>query len=276
MRGYSQYTIDRYRLTLNQLDTYLKEKNKSLNEPQNITIFDIHDYIWYIRNNWVCARSCNPVIYTIKAYFKYLKEVLELEVLDYSKIKWVKFADKRLWYFNDGDKYTILNAVNKWIGKKEITQIRNRLLTYMLLHTWLRVHEIAKIRVEEIWESLQVVGKWWKLRTVFLRKELLSLINLYLSKRKKESDFLFPAHSGDWHITTWSIENIYKKLSHQLGIHIHPHRFRHTFCTDLLHLPWSNIYDVARLMGHSKITTTQIYLGVDDRKLKELQFWLQF
>jgi integrase/recombinase XerC len=102
------------------------------------------------------------------------------------------------------------------------------------------------------------------------------MIKLYLSKRKKKSEYLFPAHSWEDHMKTWSIQNVYKKLSKQLGIHIHPHKFRHTFATDLLHLPWANIYNVAKLMGHKRITTTQIYLWVNDWELKKLQFWLKF
>ena len=145
----------------------------------------------------------------------------------------------------------------------------------MFLQTWLRCHELAKIKVSEIWESLQIVGKGGKLRTVYLRPELLEMIEEYLEERKRESEYLFDS-TKDWHIREWYIRTIFNKVSKKVWFHVHAHKFRHTFATDLLHIPWANIFNVATLMGHSRITTTQIYLWVDNSELKKLQFSLNY
>lgn len=276
IRGLSHHTVDRYTLTLDKFNLFLNKIWKDLDKPEEITINDIYDYLGFIKKKGLLPSSCNSILQAIRAYFKYLHNIQELHVLDHRRIISCKMPEKNLGFFNELDKVKILNAVKEWIGVKETTQIKNKLLTYMLLHTGLRVHELAKIKVSELSESLQVVGKGGVLRYVYLRKELLDMIKLYLSKRKKKSEYLFPAHSWEDHMKTWSIQNVYKKLSKQLGIHIHPHKFRHTFATDLLHLPWANIYNVAKLMGHKRITTTQIYLWVNDWELKKLQFWLKF
>ena len=148
-------------------------------------------------------------------------------------------------------------------------------MVYLFLHSWLRCSELAKIKVHEIWESLQVIGKWWKRRFVYLRPEILDLIYLYLGKRKKKSDYLFPWNKGN-HIGRDQINHIFSKMSKEIWIHIYAHKFRHTVATDLLHIPWSNIYAVSKILWHSRITTTQIYLWTDNMELKKLQFWLKF
>jgi site-specific recombinase XerD len=190
-------------------------------------------------------------------------------------VEYIKVPDRQVGFFSEKEKNQIIKTVKEWVGVKDITQMRNRLLTYILMQTWLRCHELAKIKVSEIWESLQIVGKGKKLRTVYLRKELLDMIGEYLSKRKRKSEYLFDS-TKEWHMREWSIRNIFNRMTKKLWFHIHAHKFRHTFATDLLHIPWSNIFNVAKLMWHSKITTTQIYLWVNDSELKNLQFRLDF
>lgn len=275
VRGFSQVTIERCELTLHNFDLFLNTLWKTINKPQNITILDICDYLSQMREKWLSPASSNAILSCIKSFLRYIDEILELNVCKYWRIRGIRRQAPNIWYFDEQEKEKILKAINEWFGTKKITQIRNRLLTYMFLHTGLRVQEIANIRVNEIGETLQIIGKWGKRRFVYLREELLGMIKEYLEIRNKKSDYLFPAPK-EWHIEVWTIKNVYKKLSKKLGFHIHPHKFRHTFAVDLLHLPWSNIYNVSRLMGHTWITTTQMYLGVNNTELKDLQFWLKF
>ena len=276
-RWLSSCTVIIYRNSLKRFSIFLNSIWKALDNPESITIQDIFSFTSRMSKRELAEKTIHSNLLSLRVFFHYLDEIMNMDVLEWEKIKWVKIHDKKIWFYNEEEKSQILESVDHWIGKKEITQLRNKVLTYMLMHTWLRVHEIAKIKVEEIWESLQIVGKWWKRRTVYLRPELLEMIWEYLSKREKESDYLFPSHNLDGgHIREWSIRNIYNKLTKELWFHIFPHKFRHTFCTDLLHIPWSSIYDVAKLMGHSSIKTTEIYLGTNSDILKKLQFWLVF
>jgi len=275
-RGLSIETITRYRKTLNSFELYLQTIWKSTNDPVEINLNDIYDFIACLRKRGLQASTCNTVLIWLKSFFKYLRIIQELNVLHSKRIHFVKQPDKDIWFFNKDQKRLILDKVNSWLGKREITQLRNKLLTYMLLNTWLRCSEIAKIKVKEIWENLQVIGKWKKRRTVYLKKELLDMIREYLSKRKrKESEYLFDA-TTEWHIRESSIRGIYRKLTKSLGFRIHAHKFRHTFATDLIHIPWANIYNVATLLWHKNINTTQIYIGLDDWECKKLQFSLNY
>lgn len=273
-RHYSNSTVIWYSKALNKFDMFLATVGKKIDDPENIKLIDIYNFLEDMSKSWLTARTCAWYIDGVRGYLKYCKNVIELDILDTKKIKSPKVPDREIWFFSKEEKQHIIKTANKWIGVKEITKLRNKLLTYMFLQTGLRCHEIAKIKVNEIWENLQVIGKWGVRRFVFLRPEILHLVYLYLAKRKKKSDYLFDGSKGS-HLTTDRIRRIYSNLSKEIGIHVHPHKFRHTFATDLLHIPWSNIYSVAKLLGHKKITTTQIYLWADNMELKKLQFWLK-
>ena len=276
VRQYSEATIYNYKRSLKKLDQYLIKINKSVNDPENIKLVDMYNFMEDMSKNWLSARTCAWYIRGVVGYFKYCKYVLELEVLDVKKIHTPKIPERKIWYFSEEEKKALLKVVNSWLGYKEETRIRNRLLVYLFLHTWLRCRELAKIKVFDIvGENLQVVGKWWSRRFVYLRKELLDMIYLYLGKRKKDSDYLFAWYKQD-HITTDQIKHIIEKIGKLAGVHAYPHKFRHTFATDLLHVPESNIYTVAKLLGHKRISTTQIYLGTNNIELKKIQFWLKF
>ena len=273
-RGYSQSTLTWYKFTLGKFEERLAWKGKSIDDPENIKLVDIYNFIEKLNEDDVSPRTRAWIIDWVRGYLKYCKEIVELDIVDLHKIKSPKVPDREIWFFNKEQKEQILKLFNKWVGKSEIVKLRNKLLTYMLLHTGLRCHEIAKIKVCEIWESLQVIGKWGRRRFVFLRKEILDLIYLYLGRRKRKSDFLFDWTKG--HLTTDRIRRIFNTQSKKLWFRIHTHKFRHTFATDLLHVPWANIFAVSKLLGHKKITTTQIYLGTDNSELKKIQFWLSF
>jgi len=268
-------TITNYKKSLKYLDKYLTTIKKSVDDPENIKLVDIYNFIEDLSKNWLSAKTIEWIINWVRAYLKYCKNIIELDVIDYHKIKPPKVPDREIWFFSKEEKQAILKLVNKWFWCREETRLRNKVMVYLFLHSWLRCSELAKIKVHEIWESLQVIGKWWKRRFVYLRPEVLDLIYLYLGKRKRKSDYLFPWYKKD-HIQRDQINHIFVKMSKEIWIHIHAHKFRHTFCTDLLHVPWANIYSVSKLMGHSRITTTQIYLWTDNTELKKLQFWLKY
>ena len=273
----ARLTVIKYTQALDKFDLFLQREWKSVDDPEEITIADIYDFISEMGEAWLSANYSNWIITWLKSYFNYLRDVLELNVIESRRIRYSKVPQRDIEYYDETEKNKILGMVNKWVGIKNVTKLRNKLLVYMFLHTWLRCHELAKIKVSDIGENLKVRGKWGKIRYVFLREELLDLIRHYLSIREKKSDYLFPTHNKwEGHIYECSIRGIFVKMSKELWFRIHPHGFRHTFANDLLRLPWSNIYNLAKLLWHSNISTTQVYLGCDNSELKRLQFWLKY
>ena len=276
VKQYADRTIKNYKKWLKKLEEYLATIWKTVEDPESIKLVDIYNFIEDMSKSWLSARTCAWHIRSIVSYFKYCKNIVELDILDYKKIHTPKIPERKIWYFSEEEKQAMLKIAKSWYWSSEEEAIRNKLIVYLFLHTWLRCHELAKIKLYDIsWESLQIVGKWGLRRFVYLRRELLDLVYLYLGKRSKESDYLFGGYKGT-HLTTDHIRHTIHKIGELAWVHAHPHKFRHTFATDLLHVPWSNIYTVAKLLGHKHISTTQIYLGADNSELKKIQFWLKF
>lgn len=275
-RQYSERTIHWYEKSLKKFDEFLATIGKNIDDPEAIKLVDIYNYMEDLARSGLTARTCAWYIDWVRGYLKYCKNVAELDILDVHKIKSPKIPEKQIWFFSKEEKQHILKVFKRGVWTKPLTQLRNRLLTVMLMQTWLRCHELAKIKLIDIsWESLQIIGKWGVRRFVYLRPEVRELMYQYLGKRKKKSDYLFDWSKGS-HLTTDRIRRIYSNLSKEIWIHVHAHKFRHTFATDLLHIPWANIYAVMKLLWHKRITTTQIYLGCDNQELKKLQFWLEY
>ena len=276
VKQYADRTIKNYKKWLKKLEEYLATIWKTVEDPESIKLVDIYNFIEDMSKSWLSARTCAWHIRSIVSYFKYCKNIAELDILDYKKIHTPKIPERKIWYFSEEEKQAMLKIAKSWYWSSEEEAIRNKLIVYLFLHTWLRCHELAKIKLYDIsWESLQIVGKWGVRRFVYLRRELLDLVYLYLGKRSKESDYLFGGYKGT-HLTTDHIRHTIHKIGELAWVHAYPHKFRHTFATDLLHVQWSNIYTVAKLMGHKHISTTQIYLGADNSELKKIQFWLKF
>lgn len=276
VKQYSEATVINYKKWLKKLEMYLATIGKTAEDPESIKLVDMYNFIEDMSKSWLSPRTCAGHIWWVVSYLKYCKNIVELDILDIKKIHAPKIPERKIWYYSEEQKAAMIKVVNEWIWYREETRIRNKLLVYLLLHTGLRVHELVKIRLNDIiGESLQVVGKWWLRRFVYLRPEIKNMIHLYLGKRKHDSNYLFGGYSWD-HLTTDQVRDVLERVGKAVWIHAYPHRFRHTFATNLLSVPGSNIYAVARLLGHKHISTTQIYLWADNTELKKIQFWLKF
>jgi integrase/recombinase XerD len=123
-------------------------------------------------------------------------------------------------------------------------------------------------------KQFSVVWKWSKIRATFLTKNAKEALVEYLKARTDDSDYLFISLSGNsmWKaLSRNSIEDIVRNYANLAWIEkkVTPHTLRHSFATTLLK-KWADIRAVQTLLGHSSITTTQIYTHVDDKYLKEI------
>ena len=150
VRQYSQETVYNYKRSLKKLDQYLATIWKNINDPESIKLVDMYNFMEDMSKNWLSARTCAWYIRGVVGYFKYCKDILELEVLDVKKIHTPKIPERKIWYFSESEKKALLKVVNGWLWYREETRIRNKLLVYLFLHTWLRCWELAKIKVFDI------------------------------------------------------------------------------------------------------------------------------
>jgi site-specific recombinase XerD len=164
--------------------------------------------------------------------------------------------------------------------------LRDRAILELLFSAGLRVSELVSLDRDHVnlnKGEFSVRGKGSKLRVVFLSEDARDAIFRYLEKRQDMDPALFSAvpiakkgftrgHDGaDLRLTGRSVQRLVKKYAAKAGLvkDVHPHTLRHSFATDLLR-NGADIRSVQAMLGHSSITTTQIYTHVTDEHLREV------
>ena len=276
-KGYSKSTIDNYYRTLIIFDDFLRISTNgegSVNLPHTIRLIDIDDFAIYLEKKGKDAKTVNNYLYGIKSFLKFCKHK-GLYVVDYDLISFQKEIDKKITALDLDKMKQLLLFMKNDQSKSELIRIRDYAMALMLIYTWLRVSELINLKVEDIKENIQIIGKWWKRRLVCLDAEYIKVIKLYLFLRKNiKSEYVFVSHSPNsyWNpISRNSVENIIREAGEKAGVgKVRPHRLRHTCATQMLE-NWGNIVYISQILGHSNIRTTQWYLDYSNDKLRETQ-----
>ena len=276
-KGYSKSTIDNYYRTLIIFDDFLRTSTGgegSVNLPHTIRLNDIDDFATYLEKKWKDAKTVNNYLYGIKSFLKFCKHK-GLYVMDYDLICFQKEYDKKITALDWDKMKQLLHFMKNDTSKSEILRIRDYAMALMLVYTGLRVSELINLRVEDIQENIQVIGKWGSRRWVSLDPEYVKVVRLYLFLRKNiKSDFVFVSHSPNsyWNkISRNSVENIIRAAGEKAGVgKVRPHKLRHTCATQMLE-NGGNIVYISQILGHKNLKTTQGYLDYSNDKLRETQ-----
>lgn len=227
------------------------------------------------------ARRCLSSFYT----WLQLEEIIsknpmnKVELLKENKTKKEAFTDLEVEVLRD-----------------ELSDERQRAMFETLLSTGCRVSELVGMRTDELEGNKIIVhGKGGKDRPVYLNARAQFALEKYLSLRNDESPWLFPASflSGQnaantskrcprttwWkdkkyvsvedHVNTSTVESKIRNAGRKHGIKAHPHKFRRTCATNALKKGMP-IEQVSKMLGHEQLSTTQIYLDLDDSELERL------
>ncbi|MFA6161624.1 MAG: site-specific tyrosine recombinase/integron integrase [Patescibacteria group bacterium] len=171
-----------------------------------------------------------------------------------------------------------------------ILQARDKAILELFFSTGMRVSELANLKIDQInldRDEFSVRGKGDKVRVVFISHHARHWLHEYLKLRKDESPNMFIRHdrarpssrvskAGEepkevGPITPRSIERLVHRYAVMAGItkKVSPHSLRHSFATDLL-MNGADLRSVQSMLGHSSITTTQIYTHVTNQQLREV------
>jgi len=261
---------------------YVKNKNIF---PADITQELVRRYRLYVNRlkdqegHDLKSITQNYHIIALRAFLRYLAW-RGIETLSAEKVPVAKQGDREINFLESAEINNILAMTNT----ETISGLRDRSMMEVLFSTGMRVSELVNLDTDDInFErgEIAVLGKGKKIRVVFLSKEALNWIDQYLKNRGFKrpehtpggaifEDPLFLSKKGD-RITVRSVERIVKKYAELAGItkSVSPHTLRHSFATDLL-IAGADIRSVQSMLGHSSITTTQVYTHVTDQHLKEV------
>ncbi len=274
-RNFSDNTLDAYLRDIRKLRDYA-EFDLENTGPLAITYENIQEYLYQVSKKKFSERSQARWISSIKSFFRYL---LEDEARTDNPAALLE-APKLGLYLPDtlsfGDVERILKAIdiNTDLGK------RNQCMIEVLYGCGLRVSELIDLKISNInfKESyLKVDGKGDKSRFVPLAEYTAALIRDYIAHTrskykitKKCEDILFLNSRGSA-MSRVIVFIIIKELTEKAGINkkISPHTFRHSFATHLLQ-NGADLRYIQEMLGHSSITTTEIYTHLKNEELRDV------
>jgi len=220
--------------------------------------------------------TLNYHLIALRSFFKFCAK-RDIPSLPADKIELAKAARKQVTFLNQDEIERLFSAPKI----DNIQGVRDRAILELLFSSGLRVSELVGINKEDInlkRKEFMVRGKGQKDRPIFISDNAVWWINQYLEKRKDNTSPLFIRYSGNkqislsgnyYRLTARSVQRLVSRYAILAGItkHVSPHTLRHSFATDLL-MNGADLRSVQAMLGHSNISTTQIYTHVTDPHLK--------
>lgn len=214
----------------------------------------------------------------LRGFLGYLSK-RDIISLSPEKIELPKISRKQVTFLHYDEVEHMLDA----IPLDDEVGLRDRAIAELLFSSGLRVSELVNLNRDHVntkRREFMVRGKGQKDRPVFIGEAAAQRVNDYLGSRLDNLPPLFLSYSrnnsvsnrGDYRrLTSRSIQRIISKYARLAGItkHVSPHTMRHSFATDLL-MNGADIRSVQSMLGHSSISTTQVYTHVTDEHLREV------
>ena len=214
----------------------------------------------------------------LRGFLAYLSK-RDIPSMSPDKIELPKVSRRQVTFLH----YDEIERLLEQVDTSSETGLRDRAIIELLFSSGLRVSELVNLNrdhINTVRREFMVRGKGQKDRPVFISESASQHVNNYLDSRSDNFPPLFisysrnitPTTSGDYRrLTSRSIQRIINKYTHMAGItkHVSPHTMRHSFATDLL-MNGADIRSVQVMLGHSSISTTQVYTHVTDEHLREV------
>jgi tyrosine recombinase XerC len=268
-KNYSKYTIKSYKKDITQFIEFLKEKK--IFDFEKVEYEDFINFIGKLKSSNLKEKTIGRKVASLKSFYKFLVMRKYIKKNPALLIKSPKIPEKLPNFLTYSEIFKILEMP---FDKKNWQFLRDKAILEVLYSTGIRVGELVNLKLDDINfvdEVIKVRGKGKKERIVPIGKPALNCLIEYIEKRpNKKEKFLFLNKYGK-KLTERSVERLVKKYSKISGINknVTPHTIRHTFATHLLDRG-ADLRTVQELLGHERITTTQIYTHLTVEKLKEL------
>ena len=281
--GKSYNTIKSYKKDILQFIEYI-DKNEGIKDFDEVEIITFRSFIAYLNSDSnendekssssVGKRSINRKISALRTFFKYLNEQ---EIVKNNKVGYIsmpKFEKGLPTVLNKDD----IDKIRAVINTDKITGVRDRLVVELLYSSGIRASELIDMSEHMINMSereIRVIGKGNKERITFFSQNAEKWLKHYIDLKKRDyknydSSVIFVNSRGE-KLNSRSLRRLITDYAKKADINkeVTPHVFRHSFATTLLN-KGVDIRYLQELLGHSSISTTQIYTHVSKALLREV------
>jgi site-specific recombinase XerD len=286
-KQYSDNTVRNYRNTLERFATFMDQMK--LEQTNMIDLDVVNAYRQYLnkkttlRKDKMSNKAQSYQIVVLRSFLKFMIKNGAI-VLNPDRLELPKTRMRRIEYLSEVEIIkliaTILNESQK---TPEVIKARNTALILTMFGSGLRLSELLALTKNEVAHpdgQLIIEGKGGKIRTTFLAPVAQEAITEYLKLRDVDDcPYLFISFSKNRSNTSkkWKslsprmVQMMIQTYANRIGIykHITPHTLRHSFATKIL-FEGGDLRSVQTLLGHSSISTTQIYTHITDWQIKDL------
>lgn len=270
-KNYSEHTVRQYEHDLE--DFFLFLESEGLTELEHVEYLHARNYMTKLYNDKLARTTVSRRISSIRSFFRYANREFGLSEEAFRSLYHPKKEERLPQFFYEEEMEQLFKSLE---GPEPLT-IRNRALVELLYATGMRVSECMSIRLKDLDRSVQIVkvtGKGRKERFIPYGQFAHDALELYLAEarpklmKRKEHDGLFVNSRGDM-LTDRGVRHILTECMKKASLNsaIYPHMMRHTFATHLLN-NGADMRTVQELLGHSHLSSTQVYTHVTKEHLR--------
>jgi len=273
-KKYSLHTVLAYGKDIQEFkDFIVKEFDE--NDLNKVSYSLIRSWIVSLSNKEITNSTINRKISSLKAYYRFLLRIKQIEVSPLIKHKALKSQKKIQIPFSEKELNLVLNEIE---FKEDFEGVRDKLIIELFYSTGIRRAELIDLKITNVdikTNLIKVNGKRDKQRLIPVLQITASLINKYLMKRNDlkavtDLDHLLISKKG----VKLNNSFVYRLINHYFSnvsekVKKSPHMLRHTFATHMLN-NGADINSIKELLGHSSLASTQVYTQNSLAELKKV------
>ena len=267
-KGLSKNTVHSYK---NDINSFAKWSLEYLGQPiKKLLKADVNQYISFLFKKGLKSSSVNRKISTIKSFYIYL---IKKKIITFSPVEDISMPKKETYLPVSMSEIEVEKLLNSPKLNIHIER-RDKAMIEMLYATGMRISELVNLKLTDIDNKrlvVKVLGKGQKERLIPYGEEAADALNAYLNDREKSNikeTFLSNRGTKITRGAFWNRIKIYL-IRENLKASISPHTLRHAFATHLLNRG-ADLRSVQILLGHSDLSTTQIYTHIAKQRLGEI------
>ena len=289
-RGHSQLTIRNYESYLTKFAEFAE--GQGIKDVSKIDLELIKKWRLALHRRKLSIKTLNYYMIALRSFLKYLSKT-DVESLVPEKIELADTPDREIKFLEEEELKRLLETNT---GKND-KELRDRAILEVLFSTGVRVSELVALNRDQInleRGEFSVLGKGGKARVVFLSDSAVEWLDKYLRTRFDQAEPLFVSlklkvksekkindakeenkkekpKKEESRLTTRQVQRIVQDAAKKAGLvkQVTPHVLRHSYATDLLRAG-ADLRSVQSLLGHSSVTTTQVYTHITDKHLREI------